>query len=108
MVQASVMPDMFGPAESEANMAVAMCCICWMELTDEIMMCPKDGKTLLCRGCISRLDNDRCPVCKQEVLQEEYARNRPLEEMRHKQCEKTNQGHCHEHTMDHVYYCEQC
>ena len=62
-------------------MDVAECVICYKKMTEEIMMCPKDGNTILCMPCISQLRDSKCPVCKKEVKKEQYTRNRPLEKL---------------------------
>ena len=91
-----------------AEEAIEQCVICWLDITDEIMMCPKDGVTLLCKFCIGRLTIKKCPVCKEEVAPEEYARNRRLEEIRDKKMQLTVQGYCNDHELDHVYFCVDC
>ena len=48
-------------------MDVAECVICFQKITEQIMMCPEDGNTILCMPCISQLRDSKCPVCKKVV-----------------------------------------
>ena len=36
-------------------MDLAECVICYKKITEEIMMCPKDGNTIMCMPCISQI-----------------------------------------------------
>ena len=59
------------------------CCVCFEFIQGEILVCPRDGKTQLCRTCINRI-NERCPMCKATLRKDEYVRVRSLEELRMK------------------------
>ena len=69
----------------------AECNICFNIITDVIMMCPKDGNTILCQTCLGKIENSKCPVCKEKV---DYIRNRPLEKTLAKELEVYRQGFC--------------
>ena len=39
------------------------CFVCYTVISGEIFMCPKDGNTILCKSCIEKIRNSKCPVC---------------------------------------------